>query len=292
MASILGGIGNVLGQVRAAATTVAEAVEEKVPEQLKAPVAKVSRSVDEFVSNANGKVLAQLSTPAPAPLPKLATEAQVKAEYVKDAKRDLTDPGTLKQLNQELKARDPNAAPLNAAEVSGIIDRTDVRSLTPAQYSALKAATGGSRDNPATTLDADNRAAIQQSGPENLARSRLRATGSAAEPTPEQIAAAKEDLRAIDPGIFAKPPRDVVYVNQAHIEGQGDPRLTKVASHEFLHAVLNHRGVPAKDPNGTEPQHAIIGRLGWNQKFGTSGAIIPDETAKWATPPGAGLPPK
>ncbi|GEM_PF-3427317 len=287
MTSILGGF---LGQVRAAATTVAEAVEEKVPEQLKAPVAKAAASVDAFVSNK--QVLNQLGVPTPAALPKLENEQQVKAAYVKGAKRDLTDPATLKQLNQELKARDPEAKPLTAAEVNSIIDKTDVRSLTPAQYATLKAATGGSRENPATSIDAENRGKIQESGPENLARSRLRSTGSAAEPTAEQIATAKEDLRAIDPGIFAKPPKDVVYVNQKHIEGHGDPRQTKVASHELLHTVLNHRGVPEKDANGTDPQHAIIGRLGWNQKLGTSGTIIPGETSNWATPPGSGLPPK
>lgn len=290
MASILGGIGGLLGQVRAAATTVAEAVEAKVPEQLKPQVSNLAHSVDAFVSNA--KVLNQLGIPTPATLPKLATQAQVKAAYVTGAKRDLTDPATLKQLNQELKARDPNAKPLTAAEVNSVIDKTDVRSLTPAQYATLKAATGGSRDNPATTLDAENRAKVQESGPENLARSRIRSTGSNAEPTAEQIATAKEDLRAIDPGIFSTPPKDVVYVNQKHLEGNGDPRQTKVASHEFLHAVLDHRGVPEKDADGTDPQHAIIGRLGWNQKFGTSGKVIPGETANWATGPGAGLPPK
>ncbi len=281
-------IGGFLGQVRAAATAVAETVKEKVPEPLKAPVAKASAAVDEFVSDP--RLLNQLG--GAAPLPKLATEQQVKAAYVNGAKRDLTDAGTLKQLNQELKARDPNAKPLTAAEVNSIIDKTDVKSLTPAQYATLKAATGGQRENPATSIDAKNRGDIQISGPENLARSRLRSAGSTADPTPQQIATAKEDLRAIDPGIFAKPPKDVVYVNQKHIQGQGDPRLTKVASHELLHTVLNHRGVPNTDPDGTEPQHAIIGRLGWNQKPETSGKIIPGETANWATPPGKGLPPK
>jgi len=288
--SIGDGVGNLLGQFQAGVATVAEQAEERLPDAVKPQVAALTSAVDEFVSSK--QVLTQLGVPAPVAPPPLTTEAQVRSEYKKDASRDLTDAATLKQLNDELKAQDPNAKPLTAAEAKSIIDNADVRSLTPRQYADLKAAAGpgASSTNPATAVDADNRAKLKDVGPENLARARLRSQGSSADPTPEQLAQAEKDLRAIDPGIFATPPKDVVYVNQKHVEHQGDPRQTKVASHEFLHLILDHRQVPGKQADGSDPQHAIIGRLGWNQTFGTSGQVIPGETANWATPPGQGLP--
>lgn len=284
MTKVLGGF---LGQIQSAITGIAEQAEVAAPEPMKPQVIQLADQFQQALSNP--ALLNQLGVPAPATLTPLETQAQVKQAYTQAASRDLGDPKTLKQLNDELKARDPNAKPLTKAEVDQVIANTDVKLLSRSDYETLKMATGGSRDNPATSIDAENRAKIAASGPENLARARLRNTGSNADPTPEQIAQAKTDLEKIDPSLFKKGVKDVVYVNQKHIGGHGDPRQTKVAAHEFLHLVLDKRGVE-HDANGKDPQHAIIGRLGWNQKPGTSGEVIPGETANWATPPGQGLP--
>lgn len=269
-------------------STVEQAV-ENAPENVKQTVGNLVGQADEFVSNVGQNLNAQVGQTTS--LPKLDTPAKVKAEYQQDAKKDLTNAGTLKQLNQELKARDPNAPPLTSAEVQRVIDNADVKSLSESDYRTLKMAVPGSQPgNPASSMDSANRAKLAKDGPENLARARLQSQGSKADPTPEQISQAEADLRRIDPGAFQNPPKDVVYVNQKHIEHNGDPRQTKVAAHEFTHLVLDHRGVPDKDPDGTDPQHAIIGRLGWNQTYGTSGKVIGGETDNWATKPGDGDP--
>lgn len=286
MTKVLGGF---LGQLQSAVTAVADAAQTQAPEPLKPHVTQLADQFQAAISNP--AVLNQLGVPAPAALPPLDSPQKVKQAYAQSAQRDLTDPKTLKQLNDELKARDPTAKPVTAAEVNELIAKTEVKPLSARDYATLKAAAGnGSRDNPATSIDGDERARLATEGPVNLARSRLRSEGSSAEPTQAQVDAAKKDLERIDPGIFQKPPKDVVYVNEKHLGGHADPRQTKVASHELLHHLLDKRGVPHRDENGKDPQHAIIGRFGWNQQPGTSGDLIPGETANWATPPGQGLP--
>jgi hypothetical protein len=272
-----------LGQVRSAAQSVVEKVTPQLPPLLQKSAQAMAQSVDEFVSHS--PLLAQLGGTT-GPLPPLTSSAQVSTEYKKAAASDLLAPSTLKALNDDLKKQDPTAKPLTRAEVSKIIQDTDVKLLAPAQYAALKAAAGpGSPANPATSLDGENRAKLKENGPTNLAKSRLRASADPAtanrEPTADEVAKAEADLRAIDPGIFNTPPRDVIYVNQTQVSGAADPRRTKVAAHEFVHHILNHRQFAGD-------QHVVIGRLGWNGSHEPNAPV--DDTRNWSTPPGSGLP--
>lgn len=262
------------GQVQSAVTAASEAVEARAPEQLKPQVTQVADQFQQALSNP--ALLNQLGVPTPAALTPLDTPQKVKTAYAQSASRDLTDKKTLEKLNQELGDK----GPVTAAEVNQVIQNTDVKALSEKDYATLKMATavpGASRSNPATAMDADSRAALAEKGPENLARAR----NGNREPSADQIADAKKELERIDPGMFKKGAKDVIYVNEKHVGGHGDPRQTKVADHEYLHLLLGKKGV-----TGEEAQHELIGKFGWNQKPGPGG-----ENRNWATPPGKGLPP-
>ncbi len=219
----------------------------------------------------------------PAPVAAQTPEqARIATQYKASALRDVADPKTLRVLNEELKARDPSAAPITAEEAKKAINATDVKVLSADDYKAVKQALGGQWTNPAaaadssirTTLNSDE-AAVKLA----TARARERTHLSATQPTQAEIDQAKVDLRRIDPGAFETPPKDAVYVNQAKAGVPvSDPTQTKVADHEFTHIVLNKRPGTA----GEATQHEITAKLGWNH--------APGENANWNTPPGKGLP--
>jgi len=271
---MINGLGGFIGQLQSAVSGAADAVEAQAPVELKPQVEQAGDQFQQLLSNP--LLLNQLGVPTPVALPRLETAAAVQQAYAQGASRDLTSPKTLEKLNKELGDK----GPVTRADVEKVIQNTDVKMLSADDYRTLKMATGvegASFSNPATAIDADSRAAIGEKGPYNLAKIRNRGQ----EPSAEQIAAAKQELEKIDPSLFKKGSRDVIYVNQKHVNGVADPRLTKVAAHEYLHLVMHKKGV-----EGEAVQHDIIGKFGWNQVPGPGGA-----NRNWATPPGKGLPP-
>lgn len=220
---------------------------------------------------------------APTPL-HTPEQTRIAAQYKDAALKDVADPRTLKVLNDELKAKDPNAKPITPEEAKAIIKNTDVRVLSADDYKAVKQALGGLTSNPAAACDKSLREKLATEGVEKLALARARErTGLRdTQPTQADLDQARADLRRIDPGAFQTPVKDAVYVNESRANKPvSDPTKTKVADHEFVHIVLNHRGATA----GEGPQHRIIGKLGWNQ-------AEPGENSNWGTPPGQGLPPR
>ncbi|MBL8958022.1 MAG: hypothetical protein JNK82_45025 [Myxococcaceae bacterium] len=280
------GINGLFGQLQSAVSTISQQLQTQAPAQ-QPQLPTMPQFAEQFQPFAdqfqqalgNPQLLNQLGIPTPAALTPLDTPQKVSTAYKAAALRDLTDPKTIAKLNDELKAQ--GKPPVTSAEVAKMIQNTDVKALSPRDYETLKLATGGSTDNPATTLDAANRAKIAESGPERLATAR----NGGQKPSESQIAAAKKELERIDPDIFKAGAKDVVYVNERHVGANGDPRQTKVAAHEFVHVVLNNQGVP-HESNGVDVHHDITGRFGWNQKPGPGGA-----NRNWNTPPGKGLPP-
>lgn len=228
------------------------------------------------------------ATPSGTPM----TQAEVTKEYKAGGKTDLTSAGSLKALNDEV-AKHGDGKPVTKAEVEDIIAKSDIKLLSQKDYETLKTATGGSRDNPATAVPSGSREKLATDGAYRLAkRWKLEKQQSDAEPTKEEVEAARKELERIDPGAFAKPPKDAVYVNAKYAKQgyQGDPRVTKVATHELTHLVLFRHGVPAES-EGHDVHHEFTGSVGWNAKHGTTGKIIPGETDNWSTKPGDGLPP-
>ncbi len=274
----INGLGGFVGQLQQAASGIAEQLEQQAPAELKPQVQQAADQFQEVLSNPAG-MLNQLGIPTTPALPPLETPAQVSAAYASGARKDLTDAGTLKQLNKEVSPET-----ITQADVEKQIANTEVKLLSKDDYKALKQATGvqgADLDNPATAIDANSRRLIREQGPENLAKAR----NGGKPPSADQIAQARKDLEKIDPSLFkgdGSKMKDGIYVNQRLVNGVADPRLSKVAGHEYLHLILEKKGV-----HGEAAQHGVTGRLGWNQKAGPGG-----QNDHWGDPPGKGLPPK
>jgi hypothetical protein len=231
--------------------------------------------------------------PPPRPLGPAATPTQIAQAYKASAARDLVKPGVLNEINGTVQKYGTDKAPVTARDIQQTVANADVKVMSEADYVTLKTALNGQRTNPATALTSSERAKIPELGVDNLARARLTAKGETRDPNAGELAQAKSDLMRVDPGAFQKPPKDAVYVNQRLAgQGAGDPNLTKVADHEFVHLVLDKKGVPHNDGQNHDPHHYTTGVLGWNAVPGTSGfPSLPGggETRNWRTPPGQGV---
>ncbi|MFO0727761.1 MAG: hypothetical protein U1E65_28540 [Myxococcota bacterium] len=215
------------------------------------------------------------------------TAQQVQQAYKQNGAAAVGAPGARAVLQDEVN-RSGDKQPITPDEINRTARNMDVKVLSANDYATVKLAyPGGQTTNSAGSAIGDLRGKLPTEGAERLARMRDHIPEGS--PVPQaSLDQAKADLKRIDPGAFETPPKDVVYVNSTMMQGtRGNPNTTKVAAHELTHLVLSHHGVPSK-AQGHDPQHEVLGRLGWNQ-VAESG--IPGETSNWGTGPGQGIPP-